>query len=456
MATAVKQNPETMTPSLFDRPAAVSLVGVVYVVGCLGIVFKLLPYVFWSILGWVGEHVFGGAYEFPSNAANNVILGMLILVAATALCIFGARLLGPRAPHGTRAGIFVGVLGAVLVLLLTRWASMAVEHYAAAGWYGPAVGWVIIAAVGLALCAGAVWLFFQPRFETFLVRFEDQGWFSATAFKPQQGYWVRRGTIVGILAIAISGLWTMRNQGILNRLPADWSINIPFTGKTTINLDSFANNAADQFRKLKLEEAFKPQGKEVVVDQYVLRDFNNALTSKYVRVPFETRGNLPVPDDTDYEKYRVMTREAYDNGVRDLKKEIEDGVARELPAAPESLVPVGGTETWSTIQLMPSIAYTLPILLFALALWGAWRIVNYPTFADFLIATEAELNKVSWEPRKRLVQNTYVVLITVVLMAVYLFAADQVWVQVLKWHPIRVLQIPEEQNKAAKPGEKPW
>ena len=50
-------------------------------------------------------------------------------------------------------------------------------------------------------------------------------------------------------------------------------------------------------------------------------------------------------------------------------------------------------------------------------LWRAWRgMVNFPAFADFLIATEAEMNKVSWTTRKRLVQDTIVVLTTVVLM----------------------------------------
>ncbi len=34
------------------------------------------------------------------------------------------------------------------------------------------------------------------------------------------------------------------------------------------------------------------------------------------------------------------------------------------------------------------------------ALWLAWRVVNVPSFADFLIATEAELNKVSWTTRR--------------------------------------------------------
>ncbi|MSR31226.1 MAG: preprotein translocase subunit SecE [Gemmataceae bacterium] len=62
--------------------------------------------------------------------------------------------------------------------------------------------------------------------------------------------------------------------------------------------------------------------------------------------------------------------------------------------------------------------------------WLPWRVVNLPVFADFLIATEGELNKVSWTTRKRLVQDTLVVLSTLLLMAIFLFAMDLFWREV--------------------------
>ena len=81
------------------------------------------------------------------------------------------------------------------------------------------------------------------------------------------------------------------------------------------------------------------------------------------------------------------------------------------------------------------ITLNVPILLFIAACWLSWRVVNWPTFADFLIATEAELNKVSWTTRKRLYQDTIVVLVTVVLFTVFLFAVDVLWVWVLSFDP---------------------
>ncbi len=58
--------------------------------------------------------------------------------------------------------------------------------------------------------------------------------------------------------------------------------------------------------------------------------------------------------------------------------------------------------------------------------------MQYPNFADFLIATEAEMNKVSWTTREDLTRATIVVLVTVFLLATYLFGVDLVWSWLLR------------------------
>lgn len=87
------------------------------------------------------------------------------------------------------------------------------------------------------------------------------------------------------------------------------------------------------------------------------------------------------------------------------------------------------------IPLLPDVAITLPVVLGALAFWISYRLVNWPIFADFLIATEAEVNKISWPSRKSVVQDTIVVLTTVFLLTVFLFAVDLAWGALLgsKW-----------------------
>jgi preprotein translocase SecE subunit len=87
------------------------------------------------------------------------------------------------------------------------------------------------------------------------------------------------------------------------------------------------------------------------------------------------------------------------------------------------------------------IPLTLPVVLLILAAWLSWRLVSWPVFADFLIATEAEMNKVSWTTRKRLYQDTVVVLTTVVLMTVFLFVLDILWVKILTNPFVRVLKF---------------
>jgi preprotein translocase subunit SecE len=63
--------------------------------------------------------------------------------------------------------------------------------------------------------------------------------------------------------------------------------------------------------------------------------------------------------------------------------------------------------------------------------WICYRVVNLPRFADFLIAVEAEMNKVSWPSRVELVRSSLVVLITMFGLAAMLFAYDLIWQAVL-------------------------
>ena len=56
-----------------------------------------------------------------------------------------------------------------------------------------------------------------------------------------------------------------------------------------------------------------------------------------------------------------------------------------------------------------------------LGLWASYRVVNLPAFADFLIAVEAEMNKVSWPTRPELFRASMVVLILIFALAFILF-----------------------------------
>ncbi len=62
-----------------------------------------------------------------------------------------------------------------------------------------------------------------------------------------------------------------------------------------------------------------------------------------------------------------------------------------------------------------------------LGLWFAFRLVNMPRFADFLIAVEAEMNKVSWPSRTELIRSSIVVIVVLLLLTAVLFVYDIVW-----------------------------
>jgi preprotein translocase subunit SecE len=80
-----------------------------------------------------------------------------------------------------------------------------------------------------------------------------------------------------------------------------------------------------------------------------------------------------------------------------------------------------------------SVRHGLPFALLLLGLWAAYRLVNLPEFADFLIAVEAEMNKVSWPTRPELYRSSIVVLVTIFALAAVLFVFDFFWRTIFTW-----------------------
>jgi len=69
----------------------------------------------------------------------------------------------------------------------------------------------------------------------------------------------------------------------------------------------------------------------------------------------------------------------------------------------------------------------VPMLIAAVCGWVAFRAVNYPRFANFLISVEAEMDKVSWANWAELRRATAVVVGLMLFMGAYLFGIDNVW-----------------------------
>jgi len=66
----------------------------------------------------------------------------------------------------------------------------------------------------------------------------------------------------------------------------------------------------------------------------------------------------------------------------------------------------------------------VPAVLFvALCLLIFW-LVNKPSLADFMVAAEGEMKKVSWSSRKEIAVSTFIVIMVVIIFAVLFFVTD--------------------------------
>ncbi len=88
----------------------------------------------------------------------------------------------------------------------------------------------------------------------------------------------------------------------------------------------------------------------------------------------------------------------------------------------------GTLRTADSLQVQRA-ATPIALSVLALGCWAAFRLIQLPRFADFLIAVEAEMNKVSWPNRSALFRASAVVIAVIFFLAMLLFAYDIAW----KW-----------------------
>lgn len=66
----------------------------------------------------------------------------------------------------------------------------------------------------------------------------------------------------------------------------------------------------------------------------------------------------------------------------------------------------------------------VPLAALGASIWAAFRLIQLPKFADFLISVEAEMNKVSWPTRSELIRASAVVIFVIFFLAGLLFFYD--------------------------------
>jgi len=70
------------------------------------------------------------------------------------------------------------------------------------------------------------------------------------------------------------------------------------------------------------------------------------------------------------------------------------------------------------------VATMVPVALFAVLAALIFWLVNKPLLADFMIAAEGEMKKVSWSSRKEIAVSTSVVIVVVIILAAFLGLTD--------------------------------
>ena len=97
----------------------------------------------------------------------------------------------------------------------------------------------------------------------------------------------------------------------------------------------------------------------------------------------------------------------------------------------EAYVTDAAWTTWLQVGVPSVVVVVLGLLLY-------WLVGVKRGTCDFLIATEGEMKKVSWSSRNELIGSTKVVIVATVMLSVFLFVVDLVFMKF--FHFINVLE----------------
>ena len=82
---------------------------------------------------------------------------------------------------------------------------------------------------------------------------------------------------------------------------------------------------------------------------------------------------------------------------------------------------------WSEMKVLDwplFVLYGIPVVIVLVVAAMMFWVVNRPANADFMIATEGEMKKVSWSSRAEIIGGTKVVIATTLTMSLLLWAVD--------------------------------
>lgn len=121
-----------------------------------------------------------------------------------------------------------------------------------------------------------------------------------------------------------------------------------------------------------------------------------------------------------------------------LYKRTQGRIARQATFAALALtIIIGALRLSETFGSDFKTKYIIPAIVIFVGIWLCYRLVNLPKFADFLIAVEAEMSKVSWPTRQELIRGSVVVIVVLVFLAAVLTVYDAIWHRLLQVFGVR-------------------
>lgn len=367
MADAVESTPSSGSSSKPLGLVAASVIGALFVIAAAALVLRFIPLI-WD----------NGVHKALTSATNSFVSGAVQVVVQVGIMI-GLALVGTKLVKGLPIpGLRGGIFFMISVAFVAFFCGRAVYLIAGRGFSAGGIFQLILNGVMLAL----VFQFFRTgRFVRWSEIVDDGGWLSTESFKRTQGLRVRRLTMLGIMLVGITGVWSLVEH---NYLPRNTEVRLENGEVVSSRLGDWVIGG----------ELLSPR------------------TIPTIKPNLEPEARLKI--DAEREKIRLENQG---------RPRIEGGVT-----------------------ILPDLQFTLPLVFLAATVWFAWRLTNYPQFTDFLIATEAEINKVSWSTRKALIRDTMVVLVSLVMLTLFLFVVDVFWNFTLS--NIGVLPSPKELQEA--------
>jgi preprotein translocase SecE subunit len=113
-----------------------------------------------------------------------------------------------------------------------------------------------------------------------------------------------------------------------------------------------------------------------------------------------------------------------------LYKRSQGRLARRLSGVAIAAIAILGA--WSfqvtfAAEATAPVKYGIPGAVAILGCWVAFRVIHHEKFAEFLIATETEVEKVHWPDRQHVQRASVVVIVTMLAMGGMLFLFDFIW-----------------------------